>query len=253
MEEDSIESDGEVYIIGTSHVSDDSYEKVKELAERVNPDGVAVELDKTRYEKLIKTGGKIEDKSLREMLSDTKGLGLKSRLILIAITGIQSKVARAVGTDFTGRDMLAGHEVAKERDIPLALVDRDISDTLNRLSSALSVRDILVFVWALIALKLGLGRTDDEEAISDATNPENMNLEELEEEFERSFPEMKRVLFDERNEIISQKTEAFAQNNDRTILVIGALHERGVREILSDSEKVRVVDTEEQEVLEKNQ
>ncbi len=39
------------YLVGTSHISENSVKLVKEVIERVQPDTVSIELDKKRYEK----------------------------------------------------------------------------------------------------------------------------------------------------------------------------------------------------------
>lgn len=238
----------EVYIVGTNHISEDSYDEVKNMADRIDPDGVAVELDKSRYTKLINTDGKIEDKSIKDILKGTRGKGVKSRLLMLVLTQIQSKVADMVGADFLGRDMLAGHEVAKERDIPLALVDRDINKTLRNFSDSMSFKELFVLLVAYLQLQLGLGDIEDED-VDEMSNVDEMNLEEMEDEFENILPSFKRIFVDERNEIISKKTSDFARNHNKTILVIGALHKRGVKEILSNDERIQLVEENEIETI----
>lgn len=39
------------YLVGTSHISENSVKLVKEVIKRVQPDTVSIELDKKRYEK----------------------------------------------------------------------------------------------------------------------------------------------------------------------------------------------------------
>lgn len=238
----------EVYIVGTNHVSEDSYDEVKEIAERINPDGVAVELDKSRYTKLVNTDGKIEDKSIRDIIKGTRGKGIKSRLLMLVLTQIQSKVADTVGSDFLGRDMLAGHEVAKERDIPLALVDRDINKTLSDFSDSMSFKELFIILISYLQLQLGLGNVEDED-IEGMRDVDEMNLEEMEDEFEDILPSFKRIFVDERNRIISRKTSNFARNHNKTILVIGALHKRGVKEILSNDDEIQLVEEKDTETI----
>lgn len=245
-----------VYIVPTSHASEKSSERVRETVEAVKPDAIAVELDKQRLEKLKKTRGKIEDKSAREVWSNTKGAGIKARVMLVVFSVAQSKIASKLGMDLIGKDMLTGYDLSQEKEIPLALVDRDIDETFQRFSEEVSNFQMIkiLFYFTLVYFKLKF--TSDEELSQSVKiesesedGEESIDINEMMESLEKTLPEAKKVIIDERDRFISSGTIEVANNLGNTVLVIGAAHEPGVRKILSDSEDVDLVSSDDLERL----
>lgn len=251
-----------VYIVPTSHASDKSSERVKETVRKVDPDAVAVELDKQRLKKLKRTRGKIEDKSVRQVWSNSKGAGIKGRLVLVIFSTVQSKVASKLGMDLVGKDMLAGYDISEERDIPLALVDRDIDKTFKRFSSVVSnFQMVKIFIFFIIAyLKL---KFTSQEKLSNSVNiseeteedgdEDGIDIQEATQALEDALPSAKKVIIDERDDYISSGTIQVCKNTGDTVLVIGAAHEPGVREELSKSDEIEVASKKEMEELEEQE
>ncbi len=117
---------GEVSVVGTAHVSEESVEKVKkEISER-NPDIVAVELDEARYKQFKgETPDNLEPGDL-----------LKGNTVFHFIAyWVVSYLQKRLGNRFDvkpGSDMMAAIETAENLDIDIALVDRDIQETIRR-------------------------------------------------------------------------------------------------------------------------
>ena len=116
-----------ITLIGTAHVSKESVEEVKETIKTINPDCVAVELDEKRADS-IQNSEKYKELDIVQVLKRGEGFLLIANLILASF---QRKMGQNVGVK-PGDEMLAAIEVAKELNIPTALVDRPIQLTLRR-------------------------------------------------------------------------------------------------------------------------
>lgn len=253
----SDDEESRVYIVPTSHASDKSSERVRETVNKVSPDAIAIELDRQRLEKLKKTRGEISDKSAREVWSNSKGAGLKGRMILVLFSTVQSKVASKLGMDLVGQDMLTGYDLSEEKEIPLALVDRDIDETFKSFSSEVSniqmVKMLVFFVLAYLKLKFTSGEELSENVSLEEESEGSQNgidIQEAIDALEDALPSAKRVIIDERDQYIASGTIQVAKSMGDTVLVIGAAHEPGVREALSKSDEIDVVERAEMENLE---
>jgi len=251
------ESKNRVYIVPTSHASDKSSERVRDTVNKVSPDSVAVELDKQRLEKLKKTRGEISDKSVREVWSNTKGAGIKGRLTLVLFSTVQSKVASKLGMDLVGQDMLTGYDMSEEKEIPLALVDRDIDKTFKRFSSKVPnlqmIKMLIFFFLAYLKLKFTTDEKLSEnvslEEESESTE-DGIDIQEAIDALEDALPSAKKVIIDERDQYIASGTIQVAKNVGDTVLVIGAAHEPGVREAISKSDEIELIEKSEMQNLE---
>lgn len=252
--------DNKVYIVPTSHASDKSSERVRETVNKVSPDAIAIELDRQRLEKLKKTRGEISDKSAREVWSNSKGAGLKGRMILVLFSTVQSKVASKLGMDLVGQDMLTGYDLSEEKEIPLALVDRDIDETFKSFSSEVSniqmVKMLIFFVLVYLKLKFTSGEDLSENVSLEQESEGSQNgidIQEAIDALEDALPSAKRVIIDERDQYIASGTIQVAKSMGDTVLVIGAAHEPGVREALSESDEIDVIERAEMENLESSE
>src|SRR5699024_8405827 len=105
-----IELDGKEYIlIGTAHVSKQSADQVKEVIEQEQPDSVCVELDKQRYESVIK-GSSWRDMDIFQVIRDKKATLL---LMNLAISSFQKRMAKQFGIN-PGQEMIQGIESADD-------------------------------------------------------------------------------------------------------------------------------------------
>ncbi len=126
----------EIVIVGTAHVSEKSVQEVVGKIEQLRPDIVAVELCLARYRAIT---GQEEEREIKisELLS-----GGKLYLLLVQwfLAYIQRKMGEEMGVK-PGSEMLAAIEAAKKSGARVALVDRDISITIQRFWSAMSLLD----------------------------------------------------------------------------------------------------------------
>jgi len=140
---------GSVAVVGTAHVSEESVKEVEETIEREQPDVVAVELDRTRYERL--KGEEPDDIDGKDLIS---GRTMYQFLAYWLLSYVQARL----GDEFDiepGADMMAAVETAEKRGSAVALVDRDIQMTVQRLWSGMRFREKLAIIAALLVETLG--------------------------------------------------------------------------------------------------
>ncbi|MFB6190584.1 MAG: TraB family protein [Candidatus Nanohaloarchaea archaeon] len=211
--------DQEVTVVGTSHVSSDSRQEVRDTVEKVQPDLVGVELDEDRYESLREESG-WRDLDLAEAIRDGKGYVLLLNLLLSVY---QRKMGMEQGM-VPGHEMLEAVDAAEESGARYTLLDRDISETFERLREELTLVEKLRLVSRFF-----LG--EEEELEPDELAQPGV-LDTLVTELERDFPAVSRVFLEERNEYMVEKL--LGQEFDHAVLVVGAAHVDGIVERMEE-------------------
>ena len=136
--------EGEVTVLGTAHVSQDSVEEVERTIEEQRPDVVAVELDEGRYRQL--KGETPDDIEASDLLEGNTVFQFLAYWLL-------SYVQARLGDRFDikpGADMMAAVDTAEEHGLGIALVDRDIQMTIQRFWKRLSGLEKLKLVGGLL-------------------------------------------------------------------------------------------------------
>lgn len=240
-EESEDEEDAEIVIVPTSHVSEKSSELVTETILETQPDIVALELDQRRLENLTKRlqaddqSKPVDQESSTRKILTNQSLPLKSRILLAGISKFQSSIKDQLPIDMTGKDMLSGLKTATDLGLPVATVDRDITETFTRLGSVLSLTQILkITVFGVIGY-IHLRLSSDKQ-VEEQVEVENIDEDEINRLLEEQLPEFKSVFLDERNDIIAQNTANLLSNESYSsiVLVIGSAHKSGVIEQLQD-------------------
>jgi len=236
---------GDIFIVPTSHASENSSEQVHKTVEQVDPQLIAVELDENRLKKLLSTDvNKNKDVSIREIMKKSD-MGLKGAILIRLFSKFQSSIVSKLGIDMIGIDMLAGYEESKERGIQLALVDQDIQITFKRFTEEVSMKELTKTLFYFSIGYFQLSRKSEDE-VKETIDSENIDLEYALEKINDIFPTFKKIFIDERDDVIAHKTANIAQNFDRTVLVIGAGHEPGVtKKINQDYDNIQVKSIEE--------
>ena len=119
-------------IVGVSHVSPESIDRVKRVIEEIRPDAVAVELCRRRYEYLTKSNQLKVD-----ILQAIKG-NVFLFLFQLILTYFQKSIARKFDIE-PGSEMIAAIKKANEIGATIILVDRDLSITLRKFWKSLSL------------------------------------------------------------------------------------------------------------------
>jgi len=137
-------AEGSVTVVGTAHVSHESVAEVEETIERERPDVVAVELDETRYRRL--KGETPDDIDAGDVIS---GRTVYQFLAYWMLSYVQARLGERFDIE-PGADMLAAVETAERLGSGVALVDRDIQVTVQRLWSGMRFREKLSILAALL-------------------------------------------------------------------------------------------------------
>jgi len=204
----------EIVLIGVAHVLDIE-KKIREILEREQPEAVAIELDPSRLYALLNP--------------DAKGKGdLMSRVL----SGMEKRVADEYGV-MPGSEMVAAYEYARERQLPLYLIDKSFSEIMKSIGSiGLWERGKLLFsgIGSLFIPRKRLDREMDRLM---------ENYDSAMKEFRKSFPRLARVLIDERNEHMAIELLKIGKF---TAAIVGDAHVEGISERLrANGAEVRAV------------
>jgi pheromone shutdown-related protein TraB len=215
--------DGVEYtLLGTAHVSRASAEAVKEMASSGEFDAVAVELCQARYDALT-AERKWTDLDLYKIIREGKaGLVMAN----LALSAYQRRIAEQFGIE-PGAEMRAATVAAKERGIPLQLVDRDLATTLRRSYASVPWYKRM-YLMAGLAMGMVSSEEIDEEAIEKLK--EGDILESTFTEFAEQSPELYEALIAERDRFMAARLrQENADAGERKVLVvIGAGHMEGL-------------------------
>ena len=218
-------------IIGTAHVSEKSIEKVRNTILEKVPDVVAVELDINRYHNLLnEKHGKTEKKEFQ-----IKELIKGDQLTLFLVSGFLSYMQRKIGDDVgvkPGSEMMAAIDAANEVGARVALIDREISITLNRALNKMSFIEKMKFIYGLIASFFS--KDDEIEDIESIT--EGDALEEVMGYFQEMSPKAFDVLVTERDAYMARMLLDI--NEENVVAVVGAGHKEGITKYMDNPEKI---------------
>jgi pheromone shutdown protein TraB len=137
------DSEGSVRVVGTAHVSAESVREVEDVIEDERPDVVAVELDEGRYRQL--QGETPDDLEAGDLL---EGNTVFQFLAYWMLSYVQAQMGEKFDIQ-PGAEMLAAVETAEGLGIDIALVDRDIQETIRRFWKRMSLVEKLQVVGSL--------------------------------------------------------------------------------------------------------
>jgi pheromone shutdown-related protein TraB len=243
-----VERDGVRYtLIGTAHVSRASAEAVQELANSDEFDAIAVELCPARYDAL-KAERKWTDLDLYKIIREGKaGLVMAN----LALSAYQRRIAEQFGIE-PGAEMRAAVVAAKQRGVPLQLVDRDLALTLRRSYASVPWYKRMYLMSGLV---VGMVSSDeiDEESIEKLKQGDI--LESTFTEFASHSPELYAALIAERDRFMAarlrqESAAAEAASKPRNVLVvIGAGHMAGLaKHLLEDQQAPATIRAELEQV-----
>ncbi len=217
-----------IEIVGTAHVSEKSVAEVRDAIIQHRPDIVAVELCQRRY--LALTGQDTEDDiKISELLSGGK-------IYLVLVQWLLAYIQKQIGSEMgvrPGAEMLAAIESAREIGARIALVDRDISITIQRFWSAMSLWEKMKMLWSISLAALGFGKDDiDIDKMTDSDV-----VSQLMDEFRKIAPSAARALVDERDAYIAKNLYELSRYG-RVLAVVGAGHRDGIMRYLSNPSSI---------------
>lgn len=203
-----------ILLIGAAHVVDVAEPLRRVLGDRPL-DGVAVELDPERASALFAPEG---------ARRASGGAPLFARLWAM----LQRRLGAEIGGGLPGTEMKAAATFARERGLPVFLIDDPIRATLARLVRSMPVRErVTLLVSAFVALFVPARVVEREmDRYVEAPDDYAMQLRE-------ASPTLARVLLDERNEHMADRLMGIrSQGYGRVAAVVGDAHLPGLRNAL---------------------
>ncbi|KHO50523.1 MAG: pheromone shutdown protein TraB [archaeon GW2011_AR16] len=212
-----------ITLIGTSHIAQESINQVTYLIQTQKPDIVAVELDRKRLHALLSKQRPGINFALLFRV------GVKGFLFALIGQFVQRKLGSKVGV-VPGADMLAAVRTARAVGCEIYLLDQDIEITLSRFSQALTWKEKGRFCMDVLRGVLSGGK---DPALADLGSfdlrkvPSQTLIKKLIGRVKERYPNVYRVLIEERNDLMARRLAKLAiKNPDKTILaVVGAGHE----------------------------
>lgn len=226
----------EIILVGTAHISQESVDLAKRIIEEEKPDSVGVELDRQRMDQLL-SGSKWKELDINKVIESGQTYLF---LVNILLSNIQRQLGEKVGV-MPGSEMLESVQKAQSLGLPVELLDRDVRTTFMRATSEMRFTEKLKFFYFLFMSFFGFsGETIDQKKIEEFKNTDLLN--ELMKQLGKSFPSIKKVLVDERDEFIAGRI--MQSNSKKIVAVVGLGHVEGIKKALGkkiDLEKLSVV------------
>lgn len=223
-----VEVNDNLVLVGTAHVSKASVKEVESAIEEYKPDIVAVELDEKRYEVLINKQ-KWEETPITDMLRGGKAFFFLAQVFLASI---QRRLGKEFGAE-PGSEMLAAINSAKEKQIQVELVDRDITITLKKAWRTMGIREKFRLFWEFS--KAMVGYSDEEEIDLEEIMDEDV-ISMMIEELSQIAPSVTEILIFERDAFIAKKLSILSKEK-KVVAVVGAGHVKGIQKNLKEIDK----------------
>jgi len=214
--------DSELTLLGTAHVSRASADKVRELLQGSDYDAVAVELCPSRHQALM------EPDALARM--DLFSVIRQGRVYMVvaslALVAYQQRLADQLGIE-PGAEQRAAILAARERRLPVLLVDREIGITMKRTAGNLSWWKRFGLFSGLLATLFSREKVTEEEI-------ECLKKGDVLETTFAEFAEDRRGLYvsliDERDRYMAARLrqEIAGKRHEKVLAVLGAGHLEGV-------------------------
>jgi len=214
--------DSELTLLGTAHVSRASADKVRELLQSGDYDAVAVELCPSRHQALMDP----DALARMDLFSVIRQGHVYMVVASLALAAYQQRLADQFGIE-PGAEQRAAITVARERRLPVLLVDREIGVTLKRTAGNLSWWKRFGLFSGLLATLLSREEVTEEEI-------ERLKAGDVLETTFAEFAEDRRDLYvpliEERDRYMAARLreEIVGKHHEKVLAVLGAGHLEGV-------------------------
>lgn len=218
-------------ILGTAHISQKSVDAVRKLLASDAFDTVAIELDETRF-------AAIQDPDRFRKLDIIKVIrNGQTGLIAtnLALSAYQKRLADQLGIT-PGAEMKAAIDMAKDKNLKLWRIDRDISTTMKRAWRNMKFGDKMGLLFG------GFAGFFEKEAVSEDDIEKLKTGDMLEStfaEFAQGNPSIYQSLIAERDQYMAArlKQESAKSDSKQVLVVIGAGHLDGLSTHLKDADQ----------------
>lgn len=206
-----------IIILGVGHVFDIS-SQVRGIIEDERPDVVCVELDPLRYHALLNPSQNRSNAQLTYRL----------------LAAFQRRLARQYGGE-VGAEMVTATRVAQEIGSEVLLIDADANKLFRQLWQEMPLQEKVKLGLSAVT-SLFLSRRRVEQELESFQAHEEAYLDQMGEQ----FPTLKRMLIDERNEIMARRIDAAASRFPNVLVVVGDGHVEGIVRLL-DRDDIKVI------------
>lgn len=210
-------------IIGTSHIAKESVDEVTRTIEHEKPEVIAIELDRGRLDHLLSPNKR------KMSWKDIRHVGLKGWIFALLGAWAEKKLGQHVGVS-PGAEMLTAVRIARQKKIPIALVDQDIRITLKRFSKVLSWKerwrflvDIVSGIFKKRQIEFDLRKVPSEKVIKKLLG-----------QVKKRYPNVYRVLVQERNDVMARNIAILMKLHPgkKVLAVMGAGHEEEMEALI---------------------
>ena len=211
----------QIYFIGTLHIAIDSVTFVRETIETLKFDCVMIELDEDRYQDLLHPENNRQEKENMINKSDVEG----SNLLFETLHKIQQEIGESLGL-IPGMEMISAINAVKQHKIPIKLIDQPIMVTFQRLNELKdsAKKERTEFINLLKENPIDTEDSEIYELLEEFKKPGF--IKKLIKEFKETYPNLNKILIDERNEyMVNQILEYMEKNpSHRVLIIVGAGH-----------------------------
>jgi len=224
--------DKEIYLVKTAHVSKNSIEDVRSAFEEIQPDSIAIELDAKRYDSLTNKD-KWRDTDIVKIIKQGQ---VGYLLVNVILASFQKRMAKSMDSN-TGGEMMEGIKLAKDNNLELVLADRSVNTTFSRIWSSLGTWEKSKLLVSIISSIF-----DDEEITEAdlAALKEADSLEAALNDVAKEFPNVKKVLVDERDCYLAQKIKT--AKGKKIIAIVGAAHANGITKHIDEDIDIKALE-----------
>ncbi|MFA6681034.1 MAG: TraB family protein, partial [Sphaerochaeta sp.] len=212
-------SDGrQIILVGTAHVSKESVDEVSAYIDSEEPDHICLELDDGRF-KNKEEESSWSNMDIKKVLKEGKGFLL---IVNMALASFQKRMGNQTESA-PGEEILGAARIAKEREIPYSLCDRDIQITFKRawrLSNLWNKAKLIATIISAVFSNEEISKEDLEEL------KKGDIMQNMMDEMAKELPAVKTVLIDERDRYLA--TSIYLAPGDKKLAVIGAGHQNGI-------------------------
>ena len=219
-------NDSKITLLGTAHVSKTSADTVRQMLETGDYQAVAVELCPARYNAIINPDA-LAKMDLFKVIKEGKAAMVAANL---AMGAYQQRLADQFGIE-PGAEQRMAIEIAKEKNIPVLLIDRDIGTTLRRVAANVPWYKRMGIFAGLLASVLSKDDVSEEEI---EQLKEGDMLETTFAEFAEEREDLFLPLIDERDQYMAARLqqEVSTHKHENVLAVLGAGHLKGTENYL---------------------
>ena len=217
--------DQEFILVGTAHISKESRDLVAQAIEEEHPDTVCVELDDGRL-KSLEDPDRWKKTDLKKIIREHQLGTLIANLVL---GSYQKRMGLSTGVR-PGAELYGAVLAARSASIPVVLADRDIKVTLKRTWSCTPWFRKFSLIASLFSSLFDKTEVSEEEL---KRIREQDSLSSMMQEFGKTFPEVKSVLIDERDQYLASRIRNAP--GKKILAVFGAGHVAGIKKIIEEN------------------